>query len=85
LSVFITAKRGENKMNSEIIDVYDDNMKKLGFPPRNEVHSKGCWHKAFHCWFYQLEDGKPFLIFQKRQWTKDTFPNFVEKNILIKN
>jgi isopentenyldiphosphate isomerase len=65
-------------MNSEILDVYDENMKKLGSLPRNEVHSKGCWHKAFHCWLYQLEDGIPFLIFQKRQWTKDTFPNLLD-------
>lgn len=70
--------QGELYMNSELLDIYDDNMKKLGNLPRGEVHSIGYWHKAFHCWIYQLDEGKPYLIFQKRQFNKDTFPNLLD-------
>jgi len=36
----------------EQLDIYTEYMEHIGFKSRDEVHSKGLWHKTIHCWLY---------------------------------
>lgn len=65
-------------MTKEFFDIFDADMNHMGVAERNEVHQKGYWHKAFHCWFYQIENGVLNVLFQKRQHDKDTHPNLLD-------
>ena len=64
---------------SEIIDIYDDNMVKIGTMDRKEAHAKGHWHKAFHCWIvYRDSSGTDFMVVQRRGPDKAVFPNALD-------
>lgn len=64
-------------MEEEFIDVFDENMTKVGVMDRNEAHAKGAWHKTFHCWIVSgLNDGN--VLFQKRGRHKKLFPNYLD-------
>ncbi|RFU66644.1 NUDIX hydrolase [Peribacillus glennii] len=65
-------------MGTEIPDIYDSEMNHRDVCERGEVHQKGYWHKSFHCWFYQIENGAVFLLFQKRDWRKYIFPGLLD-------
>lgn len=65
-------------MSKEFFDIFDEDMNHIGVEERKEVHQKGYWHKAFHCWFYQIENGVLHVLFQKRQHDKDTHPNLLD-------
>lgn len=57
----------------ENIDILDENGNQLGLvKTREEVHSKGFWHKVVHIWIINSE-GK--LLLQKRSAEKKTNPN----------
>lgn len=63
----------------ELLDIYDENLVKIGVKERSAVHHDGDWHKTFHCWIcYRGEDGRDYLVMQKRSATKDTFPNLLD-------
>lgn len=47
----------------ENLDIYDENMNKIGCENRDIVHQKGMWHKTVHCWLY---DDNKNLYFQIR-------------------
>lgn len=61
-------------MKKEFLDIYDDNMNDMGKAERSEVHKKGYWHETFQCWIVKKEEGRNFILFQKRQKDKQTFP-----------
>ena len=64
---------------SEIIDIYDDNMKLIGKKERKHVHRDGDWHKAFHCWIvYRDKNNIGYMVVQKRGPDKDLFPNALD-------
>ncbi|MGV3464648.1 MAG: NUDIX hydrolase [Heyndrickxia sp.] len=65
-------------MTKEFFDIFDVDMNHIGIEERSKVHQKGYWHKAFHCWFYQIENGMLQVLFQKRQHDKDTHPNLLD-------
>jgi len=65
-------------MTKEFFDIFDAEMNHIGVEERKEVHQKGYWHKTFHCWFYQMENGVLQVLFQKRQHDKDTHPNLLD-------
>lgn len=60
---------------SEIIDIYDENMKFLGTAEKDEAHAKGLYHKSFHCW---LIDGDGRVMLQRRSASKKNFPNLLD-------
>jgi isopentenyldiphosphate isomerase len=62
-------------MQIENIDIYDDNMKSIGFAERSDVHKYGYWHETFHCWVVQEDNLGQYILFQKRNENKQTFPN----------
>lgn len=46
----------------EQLDIYDEYMHPIGTKPRQEVHTKGLWHKTVHCWLYDAEGNVYFQI-----------------------
>ncbi len=46
---------------------------------RGLVHRDGDWHGALHIWVGGVgEDGEPFVLFQRRSMTKDTWPGALD-------
>lgn len=62
----------------EYFDTYNENMEHIGIQTRAEVHRKGYWHVTFQCWLIFKEDGKQYILFQKRHKDKDTYPNLLD-------
>jgi isopentenyldiphosphate isomerase len=62
----------------EYFDIYNENMEHLGIETRSEVHQKGYWHTTFQCWLVCEEEGKYYILFQKRHKDKDTYPNLLD-------
>lgn len=60
--------------NSDLIDIYDEQMDTLGTAHRSDVHTNGTWHKTFHCWFMGDESGKHYIFVQQRSIDKADFP-----------
>ncbi len=66
---------------NEIYDVFNAQMIKIGKDSRQNVHAKGLWHQAFHCWIINKSiSGDWSLLFQLRHKDKDTFPNILRCN-----
>lgn len=63
---------------SEILDIFDDNMKIIGQRTREEVHKEGFWHQSFHCWLVRQERLKKHVLFQRRGPNKKVYPNFLD-------
>lgn len=64
-------------MEDEKIDVFDENLNKIGVMGRNEAHESGVWHKTFHCWVISgVNHGN--VLFQKRGRHKKLFPNYLD-------
>lgn len=71
--------RGQTRMSDpkELIDIYDENLTKIGVADRNEAHKNGAWHRAFHCWIVSgLDDG--YVLFQKKGHNKTLFPDYLD-------
>lgn len=64
--------------DQEYLDIFDDNMKHLGSASRGEVHDKGLWHQTFHCWLIKRENGREYVLFQRRGPQKKVFPNTLD-------
>jgi isopentenyldiphosphate isomerase len=62
----------------EIVDIYDENMNRIGAKPRNEVHKTGDWHKSFHCWIIRKQGDRQYVLFQKRGPNKKIYPNALD-------
>jgi isopentenyldiphosphate isomerase len=67
----------------ELFDVLDAEGRPTGVAkPRGEVHRDGDWHGAVQIWVGGVgDDGTPFVLFQRRSLTKDTWPGFLETAI----
>jgi isopentenyldiphosphate isomerase len=66
-------------MNDEFVDVLNE----FGTPTgevklKSEVHAKGLFHPTIHVWFYTL---KGDLLFQKRAFSKNTFPGLWDVSV----
>ncbi|MBB6730074.1 NUDIX hydrolase [Cohnella zeiphila] len=59
----------------EMFDVYDEEGRPIGQATRREAHGRGLWHHTFHCWLVRRgEDGRAYVLFQRRSAGKDTNP-----------
>ncbi len=65
-------------METEIVTIFDKNMRRLGTKTRKEVHALGYWHETFHCWFIKQDAGKTYLLFQRRALQKKDFPGLLD-------
>lgn len=60
----------------EMLDVYDQNLRKIGVKDREAVHRDGDWHRVFHCWIiYRDAAGIDRIVMQRRAATKQFSPN----------
>jgi isopentenyldiphosphate isomerase len=60
-----------------MLDIYDENMVKIGVMDREKVHRTGAWHRTFHCWVLSgLGEGT--VLLQKRGPKKELFPNYLD-------
>lgn len=62
---------------AEQIDIYNANLEHLGVMDRIEAHTRGEWHRTFHCWIVSGEGGGQLLL-QKRSDTVRTFPGLLD-------
>jgi isopentenyldiphosphate isomerase len=66
----------------ERFDLYDAQGNPLGVSkPRGEVHRDGDWHRSLHLWVWGIESDAPFVIFQRRSMTKDTWPGVLDVSV----
>lgn len=65
-------------LESEKINVCDENGQHIGVASRKEVHEKGLWHETFHCWIVTAEDGKDWIHLQLRSHEKKDFPSLFD-------
>ena len=70
-------------MHEELIDIYDESMKKVGQIMKKEAHRQGLWHKSIHCWLFQKSkvDGKVYVIVQKRASAKLLMPDYFDVSV----
>ncbi|MDN4525170.1 NUDIX hydrolase [Fictibacillus fluitans] len=61
-------------MNSEVVRIFDEQMKCIGQKTREDVHRDGVWHETFHCWFTLLEGSERYILLQKRAEVKKDYP-----------
>ncbi len=66
--------------DDELVDIYDDNLRKIGAATRQEAHEKGEWHLNFHCWVVTNRSGGS-LLFQVRSKKKPTFPGKLDSTV----
>lgn len=60
----------------EMLDVYDQNLRKIGVKDREAVHRDGDWHRVFHCWvIYRDDEGVDHIVMQRRAAEKQFSPN----------
>ena len=60
---------------TELLTVYDENLRPLYDAPREQVHALGLWHEVVHCWIAsQDETGRVSLWFQQRAFSKRDYP-----------
>jgi isopentenyldiphosphate isomerase len=62
-------------MSEELLDYFDEDLNLLGKATRVEIHTKGLWHKTFHCWLIQQENNREYILFQQRSWQKPNYPD----------
>ena len=66
--------------DDELVDVYDDSLKKVGVATRNEAHRKGLWHLNLHCWVVTKRKGGA-VVFQVRSEDKSTFSGLLDSTV----
>ena len=64
----------------ELVDIYDDELTKIGVVPRYEAHKKGSWHFNFHCWIVTRRGGGS-VLFQVRSRSKASFPGLLDSTV----
>lgn len=66
--------------DAELVDIYDDDLRKVGVATRYEAHKKGLWHFNFHCWVVTRR-GKGAVLFQVRSESKPSFPGLLDSTV----
>jgi isopentenyldiphosphate isomerase len=74
----IIFKWRDEKMESEMLKIFDEHGIEIGTAPRSEVHKAGHWHETFHCWFIERIAGIDYLYFQIRSSAKKDYPNLLD-------
>ncbi|WP_332455163.1 hypothetical protein [Paenibacillus crassostreae] len=65
-------------MDTELLNIFDDNKKQMGVATRKEVHTLGYWHESFHCWFVGREMEKNYIYLQLRIEMKSDYLNLLD-------
>jgi isopentenyldiphosphate isomerase len=63
----------------ELLDVLDERGRPTGGVAwKSEAHRRGLWHRCFHCWIAGEDAGDSYLLVQRRDATKDTWPGCLD-------
>ncbi|TCZ79897.1 NUDIX domain-containing protein [Paenibacillus albiflavus] len=62
----------------EWLDVFSPEMVHIGIKSRDEIHRDGLWHHTFQCWLLFKEEGKDYILFQRRHPDKKDYPNLLD-------
>lgn len=65
-------------METEMLNIFDENRNQIGVASREEVHIKGLWHETFHCWFIDRQEEKEYIYFQYRSKDKKDYPGLLD-------
>jgi len=65
-------------METEIMNIFDEQRNNIGKTNRADVHQNGLWHETFHCWFVNKEADEDYIYFQIRSGRKKDFPNLLD-------
>jgi isopentenyldiphosphate isomerase len=65
-------------LETELLNIFDDNRKQIGVASRKEVHKQGHWHETFHCWFVSREKDQDYIYFQYRSKEKKDYPGLLD-------
>lgn len=65
-------------MDTELLNIFDDDRKQIGVASREVVHKKGYWHETFHCWFIRRENDQDYIYFQNRSREKKDYPDLLD-------
>jgi len=65
-------------METELVRIFDENERPIGVKTRAEVHEKGYWHEAFHCWFVETINEQAYIHFQLRSEQKKDYPSLFD-------
>lgn len=65
-------------METEIMNIIDEQRNNIGKTSRADVHKNGLWHETFHCWFVNKEKDEDYIYFQIRSDRKKDFPNLLD-------
>lgn len=60
----------------ELLEVYDQNLKKLGVQPRSIVHKEGLLHAVSHLWITDIKSNQ--IFYQLRSMNKAQFPGYYD-------
>ena len=66
---------------AEILDIYDENMNKIGTAEREEAHKRGFWHRVVHIWIISQKDNRKYILFQKRSQSKQQQPGMFDISV----
>jgi isopentenyldiphosphate isomerase len=61
---------------TEVIEIYNANMVRIGEMDRRQAHIEGRWHKTFHLWI--VDRSNESLLFQKRSPHVENFPSMLD-------
>ena len=63
----------------ELLDVLDERGRPTGEVVwKSEAHRRGLFHRCFHCWVAGEDADGPYLLVQRRDAAKDTWPGYLD-------
>lgn len=64
---------------TELLDIYDVALNRIGVKSREAAHRDGDWHQVFHCWVIGRDaGGEEYVILQQRGPNQDSFPGKID-------
>lgn len=68
-------------MTKELLNYYDDTLRRLGVAARDTVHRYGYLHQVVHCWVVSFAASDLLLYFQQRSFQKADFPGLYDLTV----
>jgi len=65
-------------MQSELINIVNEQREPIGVATREEIHKQGYWHEVFHCWLVNNIDNVDYIYLQLRSEKKRDYPNLLD-------
>lgn len=65
-------------METEKLQIYDEQGTPQSIADRQTVHKKGYWHETFHCWVAGQQGGRYVVYLQLRSNEKKDFPGLFD-------